>query len=279
MTQIRTPRNAYLDCIRGFAIILVVLGHEIQTGSGSEFFQTEAFFQDPLFQMIYSFHMPLFIVLSGYLFAASVKNHSFSENIRTRFSKVLIPAAVWACAARLFPWIYNIWLYGAGNSKVDISSLPGNFVFWVLNDFWFLWSIFYCSIITLLINRYFKDSPVAYITIFVFLLFSNDFTFANHKYMFPYFVCAYFLGKYDVIKRINQIKLGKYILAIVCIGSGIAWYILLQKFNRDSFIYTTGNSLYKVERWGFTFTEQLLRISYRYCIGALGCIFVIGIVY
>lgn len=47
-------RNQRIDVIRGMAIMLVVLGH-----SGVS---------EPLFQWIYSFHMPLFFFVSGIFF-------------------------------------------------------------------------------------------------------------------------------------------------------------------------------------------------------------------
>ena len=35
--EVRKKRDAYLDVVKGFAIISVVLGHCIQFGSGAEF--------------------------------------------------------------------------------------------------------------------------------------------------------------------------------------------------------------------------------------------------
>lgn len=47
-------RIQYLDICKGVGIIFVVLGHIIQT--------------NPIRTWIYSFHMPLFFFLSGYIF-------------------------------------------------------------------------------------------------------------------------------------------------------------------------------------------------------------------
>lgn len=50
-------RNPYISFLQAFGIILVVAGHAFPTdGHGS-----------PLYQWIYSFHMPLWVFLSGYL--------------------------------------------------------------------------------------------------------------------------------------------------------------------------------------------------------------------
>ncbi len=48
-------RNIYIDVIKGMAIILVVIGHCIQFGSGRDYFESEDFFNDPLFKFIYIF--------------------------------------------------------------------------------------------------------------------------------------------------------------------------------------------------------------------------------
>ncbi len=53
-------RNEYLDYLKGLLISLVVLGHTIQVSKTN--------FDDSfLFRVIYSFHMPFFFLVSGYL--------------------------------------------------------------------------------------------------------------------------------------------------------------------------------------------------------------------
>lgn len=69
-------RIHYLDYAKGIAIILVVLGHIFSGGNVKTY--------------IYSFHMPLFFIISGYLFNYSnVK--SFKEFINKKIKAYLIP--------------------------------------------------------------------------------------------------------------------------------------------------------------------------------------------
>ena len=56
-------RIGYLDMVRGLATFLVIWGHAIQYG-GSE----ADFFQNKLFIFIYSFPMPLFLLISAVIF-------------------------------------------------------------------------------------------------------------------------------------------------------------------------------------------------------------------
>lgn len=60
-------RNVYGDCTKGILIFLVILGHCIQYGSGATYLNKELFWENKIFQWVYSFHMPLFALISGYL--------------------------------------------------------------------------------------------------------------------------------------------------------------------------------------------------------------------
>ncbi|MDD3060558.1 MAG: acyltransferase family protein [Sulfurimonas sp.] len=80
----------YIDFLKGFAIFLVVLGHELQTYYIN-------FDQLYLFKLIYSFHMPLFIVISGFLANKSLKSSgcSFDKCIKKKFFYLMIPFFSW----------------------------------------------------------------------------------------------------------------------------------------------------------------------------------------
>ena len=76
-------RNKTIDIIKGIAIFLVVLGHVIQFR-----FLPESFDENYLFRMIYSFHMPLFMFLSGYLVW---KESLITVNLQKKFRRLIIP--------------------------------------------------------------------------------------------------------------------------------------------------------------------------------------------
>lgn len=66
-------RNEIIDIVKGIAILLVVYGHIIQIlyiGAG------KSFFEDNIEKVICSFHMPLFALVSGYLFYISYKRRT-----------------------------------------------------------------------------------------------------------------------------------------------------------------------------------------------------------
>lgn len=76
----------YIDVIKGFAIFLVVMGHVLawQFDSLSVLAQSKESTQAAfLWRMIYSFHMPLFFFVSGFLFSM------------TKFNNIDVPKFIW----------------------------------------------------------------------------------------------------------------------------------------------------------------------------------------
>lgn len=65
-------REKHIDIIKGIAIFLVLWGHCIQSIAGDE-----GFFSNWVIRIIYSFHMPLFMVMSGYLFQRTSQKDFF----------------------------------------------------------------------------------------------------------------------------------------------------------------------------------------------------------
>lgn len=64
-------RLEYVDIMRGIAITLVVAGHVIQFNGIPT--------NNPTFEFIYSFHMPLFFAISGYIIQKVTKLESWQQ--------------------------------------------------------------------------------------------------------------------------------------------------------------------------------------------------------
>lgn len=83
-------RKTYIDIAKGLAIMLVVVGHLVQnnlTGTTARF----------LFDFVYSFHMPLFMFLSGYVASLTVeRNLNEGRNFLAKKARtLLIPFISW----------------------------------------------------------------------------------------------------------------------------------------------------------------------------------------
>ena len=77
-------RLPYFDVLKLFAIFLVLWGHCIQ------YFLSSQYSDEPVYRYIYSFHMPLFMMISGYFSASSMRLH-FTELITKKSRQLLLP--------------------------------------------------------------------------------------------------------------------------------------------------------------------------------------------
>lgn len=83
-------RNISVDFLRGLAVIGVLLGHALQRGLYPIDFNTIG-----LTKFIYSWHMQLFILLSGYTLCLSIR-HNGKISIWKKFKRLVIPTYVWS---------------------------------------------------------------------------------------------------------------------------------------------------------------------------------------
>ena len=77
-----------MDIAKGLGILFVILGHALkQTGVETPFYQT-------VITVIYSFHMPFFFLLSGFMAVGAFRASTLAEKgawIRKRAARLLIP--------------------------------------------------------------------------------------------------------------------------------------------------------------------------------------------
>lgn len=129
-----SSRNQYLDIVKAFAILCVIIGHCIQFGSGAEYLENQAFFENYLFRFIYSFHMPLFMLISGYFFSLSMDKYSWQENAKKKLKAIVIPIFAWSFLLFSFSCIIGFY-----QSKKVLSL--GEFLWHYLNNsmhnYWF----------------------------------------------------------------------------------------------------------------------------------------------
>ena len=126
-------RLIWADSLKGWLMILVIIGHAIQTvlGTGCD--------TDHTWNLIYSFHMPAFMAVSGWLAyrSGSPKLTAWGgvSVCKLRFCQLLIPYFVWS----LLQWALR------GCSMDGLSKI----ILYPDSYFWFLWVLFWiCCIFT-----------------------------------------------------------------------------------------------------------------------------------
>ncbi|WP_197411003.1 acyltransferase [Novosphingobium sp. FSW06-99] len=135
-------RVAWLDLARGLGVVLVVAGHAerglvsagIATGAGWRTFDLA----------LYTFHMPLFMVLAGLNVPGSLRRGA-GDFLRAKVSTIAWPYVLWS----LVQGVLMVRLSGMTNGHADWSALA--MIAWrPISPFWFLYALMvYMTVIAL----------------------------------------------------------------------------------------------------------------------------------
>ena len=120
-------RDNKFDFIKGILIILVVIGHAIQVLYGID---NKEVWYNPIFNIVYTFHMPLFIFISGYFFSSSLK-YSFSILLEKKATRLLVPTFIWSTVILL--------IWGTATEWQDVKPFK---VYTIYKSYWYLICIF-----------------------------------------------------------------------------------------------------------------------------------------
>lgn len=100
-------RDYNIDMVKAIAVILVVLGHIIQY-----ICVRDGYWENHVFRYIYSFHMPLFMFISGYLSFRPDKELDF-EWLKQRAIRLMIPFLVWIVPLYMYNKVYTVQSIGS----------------------------------------------------------------------------------------------------------------------------------------------------------------------
>ncbi len=258
-------RDYRLDFAKAFLILLVILGHSFHVleleNSGHLDLWTHKF--------IYSFHMPAFMIISGYLFYLS-NTKALKTVLLTKIKSIGIPFLSFTCLMFLLGRIKDIF----SPDGITINSFPQlleDLLDYILTSkvMWFLASILINCFIVSCLSRL-KGGYIGYIVIFI----TSFFIPADHPYiapaylfMFPYFVTGYYLKKHN-ISLFSLVGKHSTILLLLCLSM-----VGLYCFNRDTYIYGTGMYLL-TSTPGYSLYTCLLRFGLGFSMSALFLTFI-----
>ncbi len=145
-------RNRTLDLLRGFGIVLMVLGHYVHF----DFFKT----------WLYAFHMPLFFVVSGIFFPARETEFSFFAFLKKRAKSLLIPYAT--CGGLIA--LATLFLKGVDSASGVVLSLLWDNTSSEAGDagtFWFLSALFFAEVLFFVLTHLIRSKPALLTVSFV----------------------------------------------------------------------------------------------------------------
>ena len=244
--------------MRGIAIYLMLWGHCIQCCSMDSF----SFFEDPAFKAIYSFHMPLFMIVSGYLYYGSFEKRNLRDLLTHRLQSMLWPIIGGTVIKNLLIMIpATILSHGQISSLLDGALLQG----WE-SSLWFLWSVLSCSTAVGVACKVGKTPFLRAIYLLVGVLFVALFPNANENlFMYPFFIVGFFMAKHKqfLFTAFGRIR---YIVFLL-------FPVLLLFYKREHYIYIT--PMFGAESGvAYNLTVDL----FRFFIGLVGSLFLLILV-
>jgi fucose 4-O-acetylase-like acetyltransferase len=144
-------RDFSIDYLKFALVVFVILGHSIQFYLAKVEYD---FDESIIFRFIYSFHMPLFIFLSGCLFSLSKRLDIFKL-----FSLLIIPFFAWS--------IINFYFSG---SDLSLIKYLYKVVFSPDSGLWFLWVLFWLMLTTHIVLKVSKG--VNWVFLFISTLYA-----------------------------------------------------------------------------------------------------------
>ena len=160
-------RLFWIDVAKGLGIFLVIFGHIITYGS-------------PIFNWIFSFHMPLFFFLSGFLFKC---DNNLLNSIKTIFARLILPYIIMVLIGLLTSLLIPQWhpksiiitLY-----EVFFSGQPDSLH---VGQVWFLICLADVQILFIIIKNLKLTKKTEYMLIVISVVLSASIAFVYRHYL------------------------------------------------------------------------------------------------
>lgn len=155
-----------LDKMRGMAIALVVVGHEIAHFINFSTTPHTPYFLGLIYYLIYSFHMPIFFFISGVLFKAGAQNRK-NNFIKKKFKSLMVPCLIWVLIMTIFSKL--------SNGSYTLNDLWTFLYKPSIFQYWFFYILFFIEVFCYLLFNTFElqNTRMMLISSFILLLFGT----------------------------------------------------------------------------------------------------------
>lgn len=248
--MIQSKRLLWTDSLKGWLMILVVFGHAMQS------VMPDGCFHNHLWNMIYSFHMPAFMTVSGYFAYRVHRNGGGKSLCSRRFLQLMMPYVAWSATK-----------YGISGDYTLIRVVK--MVLYPDTSFWFLWVLFFINLIFIfsqwLASRLNIDELVVIALSSLLLLgimVGMEFRMFGFQFIAYYFV-FYTMG--NCIHRFPRLQIGNGVVLGLLF---ICWTLLAWSWN-----------MHELPMWILAIPHipsSLLQYAYRGVTALLAILFLLG---
>lgn len=205
--MVQKERILYWDVIKAFAIFLVVYGHclrylQVNMEISWDFY---------IYGFIYSFHMALFMIVSGY-FARSIYTKSFSDNLKSKTLQILLPSVSTYIVVGFILIYLRHEQWGHGLVKLGMNCFI---------SYWFLKALYILYVVSIVFTWICRKSKYMALVgaMFLFILLRDDVEFVHCMSMLPFFLIGMLLHRFEPVFWRNKLKVAlvsAFICAVLC---------------------------------------------------------------
>ena len=142
-----SDRFDWIDVARGLGISLVIFGHVVISLRDARLISVDGFWGDAIY-LIYTFHMPVFMVLAG-LFVWPRLECGAANFLRPMGTTIVWPYLLWGSLI-----IVAEWLGQDARSPVDTTAVDITLLWTPIAWLWFLWALGIFHLIAAVIGRH-----------------------------------------------------------------------------------------------------------------------------
>ncbi len=175
-------RIVFIDIAKAICIILVVIGHYVPENSPEWYVA--------MHDIIYTFHMPLFMFASGYVYIATKKDVGYGGFLMKKIRRLMVPYLVTSVV------VITIKLMTQGSMSVDNPVTPVSYfrMFYLPEAgyfLWFIWALWWMFVIVPLFKTTTSRMLLFFVCLalhFVPLQLPSEFCLAQCKQMLVFFM-------------------------------------------------------------------------------------------
>ena len=220
-------RYTEIDIARGIGIVCVIMGHALATGPKA----LDSPISKNLFDLIYSFHMPLLMIIAGFALGISINKRNRKELIIKKAQRLLIPYFT----AGILYFLMKTIIAKTKHFEYNEAKNLWKMIIGINPSFslWFLYVLFLLSVLVIMVTTKKNIIVLAIIATVVSCVFANN--------RICEYVCYIFLGVllytfYDQVKK----HLFKWYIQIFAGIVFIALFIVRNNI-KNTILYNTAN--------------------------------------
>ena len=262
-------RIEWIDCLKAIAIIFVVIGH----------FPISYLFK----KYIYSFHLPMFFILSGLTFSV-YKFNDFKSFVLHKFKGILLPYIFLNISYFVF---FSLFFKVLENNDIGLLEIINGIIYgnndqyFLLNGpTWFLPTLFLIELLGYVVIKYFNDDEKQLMLVaFGLLIYGYIENVAKKNFFMPWHVnsvpvaCALFLMGYLFMKKYKSSEILRERMKSPNLGYGIIFLLIglyfSMKNGRVSFggnhyhsmIYTLSAIIFNCSTY-YIFMKKIISIKF-----------------